>query len=109
MRAQGGDQSEGERDMDVEPDFKQRLQFEVAAQAGQRRLFATEQTVDLFERIGAEIGLVTGVDADGVAMAAIQGLNTKVGEQLAVIKKQSTRLESLERELRDIKALLGVK
>ena len=59
--------------------------------------------------VGYDDKTIATVDADGVAMAAIQGLNAKVGEQLAVIKKQSTRLESLERELREIKALLGVK
>ena len=59
--------------------------------------------------VGYDDKTIATVDADGVAMAAIQGLNAKVGEQLAVIKKQSTRLESLERELREIKAMLGVK
>jgi hypothetical protein len=47
-------------------------------------------------------GIAT-VDADGVALAAIQGLNQKLEEQL---KAKEARLRALEQDLAELKALV---
>jgi hypothetical protein len=44
------------------------------------------------------------VDADGVALAAIQGLNQKLEEQ---VKESETRLHALEQEFSELKRALG--
>ena len=47
---------------------------------------------------------IATVDADGVALAAIQGLNAKLEEQL---KAKDTRIAELERRLAGIERLLA--
>ena len=56
---------------------------------------------------------ISTVDADGVALSAIQGLNRKLNEQRAELRKkeeklqaQSARIESLERRLQALEKLL---
>jgi hypothetical protein len=53
--------------------------------------------------VGASDTGITGIDADGVALAAIQGLNEKVIEQIkqrdAKISALEQRLERLERSM----------
>jgi len=46
---------------------------------------------------------ITGVDADGVALAAIQGLNQKLEEQA---RERDVRITALENELAEMKRLL---
>lgn len=46
------------------------------------------------------------VDADGVALAAIQGLNRKVEEQAAELKARDARLGRLEAELAELRQLI---
>ena len=48
---------------------------------------------------------ISSVDADGVALAAIQGLNEKVESGK---RKTETRMEQLEKENVELKARLGV-
>ncbi|MBI5383849.1 MAG: tail fiber domain-containing protein [Verrucomicrobia bacterium] len=50
---------------------------------------------------------ITGVDADGVALAAIQGLNQKVEEQAAAIKAKETEIAELQQRLARLEALLA--
>ena len=49
---------------------------------------------------------IATVDADGVALAAIQGLNEKVEQQRAELRAKDDRLSALEKELVAIKKLL---
>ena len=47
--------------------------------------------------LGSDDKTIATVDADGVALAAIQGLNQKVEEKEARIKELESRLDKLER------------
>jgi uncharacterized coiled-coil protein SlyX len=49
--------------------------------------------------VGHDEKHITTVDADGVALAAIQGLNEVVREQSAAIEKLQTRNQELEERL----------
>ena len=49
---------------------------------------------------------IATVDADGVALAAIQGLNQKVEEQGAALKSKDARIAELEKRLSAIESLL---
>ena len=53
-------------------------------------------------QVGEDNQHITTVDADGVAFAAIQGLNQKVAEKEARIKQLESRLKKLEQIL-DVK------
>jgi hypothetical protein len=50
--------------------------------------------------VGENDTTITTIDADGVALAAIQGLNQKFDEQL---KEKDTRISALEKELAELK------
>jgi hypothetical protein len=52
---------------------------------------------------------ITTVDADGVALAAIQGLNQVVNEKEVEIKQQRVRIEMLEEALAAIQSRLGMR
>jgi hypothetical protein len=52
---------------------------------------------------------ITTVDADGVALAAIQGLNQVVNEKEVEIKRQRVRIEMLEEALAAIQSRLGMR
>ena len=52
-------------------------------------------------RLGTDDRHIATVDADGVALAAIQGLNQKVEEKEARIKELEQRLEKLEQRLNE--------
>jgi hypothetical protein len=54
--------------------------------------------------LGESDRTITSVDADGVALAAIQGLNAKLEEELKV---KDARIAELERRLAGIEKLLG--
>ncbi len=54
--------------------------------------------------LGEDDKHIATVDADGVALAAIQGLNQKVTEEL---KQKTTEITELTRELAELKSLLG--
>ena len=49
---------------------------------------------------------ITTIDADGVALAAIQGLNQKVEEQAAALKAKDAELQALKQRLEAIEKLL---
>jgi trimeric autotransporter adhesin len=49
---------------------------------------------------------ITSVDADGVALAAIQGLNEKVEEQHGTLKQRETEIAELKRRLDELESLL---
>lgn len=53
--------------------------------------------------LGSDDKHIATVDADGVALAAIQGLNQKVEEQRHELKEKSARIEALEKELTALK------
>lgn len=54
--------------------------------------------------LGSDDKHIATVDADGVALAAIQGLNQKLEEQ---IKEKDTRISSLEQRLHKLEQLLN--
>jgi hypothetical protein len=56
----------------------------------------------------ADTGIAT-VDADGVALAAIQGLNQKVEEKEARIRELETRNREQEARLQKLEALIGLR
>jgi transposase len=53
--------------------------------------------------LGDDDKYIATVDADGVALAAIQGLNQKLEE---TVRQQADRLERLETELAELKNLI---
>jgi len=52
--------------------------------------------------LGTDVESIGTVDADGVALAAIQGLYTLAKEQQAVIAQQQRRIEALEEQMADV-------
>lgn len=73
------------------------------ADPGSRHLGPMAQDFQAAFRLGDDDKYIATVDADGVALAAIQGLNRKLEE---TVRKQSERLEHLESELAELKTLL---
>ena len=59
--------------------------------------------------VGEDNRHTNSVDADGVALAAIQGLNRKVEEQASRIQAQMARLQELERTVERLARLLETK
>ena len=53
--------------------------------------------------VGADDKHIATVDADGVALAAIQGLNQKLEEQLA---KKNAEIDELKRSVEELKELV---
>jgi hypothetical protein len=56
--------------------------------------------------VGPDDKHIATVDADGVALAAIQGLNQKLEQQAAELRAKETRLATVEQELSEVKQLL---
>ncbi len=56
--------------------------------------------------LGEDDRHIAMVDADGVAFAAIQGLNRKVEAQSAELKTRDARIEKLESELAELRSLV---
>jgi hypothetical protein len=56
--------------------------------------------------VGPDDKHITTVDADGVAMAAIQGLNQKLEEQAAALRDRDARIERLESDLANLRTLV---
>lgn len=54
--------------------------------------------------VGPDDKHITTVDADGVALAAIQGLNDKLERQSAALRERDRRIEKLEAELQELRA-----
>jgi hypothetical protein len=50
---------------------------------------------------------IATVDADGVALAAIQGLNQKVEEQAAALKTKDTEMKELRQSMAELKAVVA--
>jgi hypothetical protein len=50
---------------------------------------------------------ITTIDADGVALAAIQGLNQKLEEQAATIQSKDQRITELEQRLERLEKLMS--
>jgi len=74
-------------------------QWNYKADAGTRHLGPMAQDFYAAFGIGPDDKHIATVDADGVALAAIQGLNQKVEEKDAEIRNLRTRLEKLEQIL----------
>lgn len=56
--------------------------------------------------VGPDDQHIATVDADGVALAAIQGLNQKLAEQSAALRERDTRIARLESELAELRGLV---
>jgi len=56
--------------------------------------------------VGFDDKHIATVDADGVALAAIQGLNLKLEEQSAALRERDARIASLESELAELRSLV---
>ena len=80
------------------------------ADAGVRHLGPMAQDFSAAFALGLDDKHISMVDADGVALAAIQGLNQKLEaelkEQRAAAQQKDERITALERELSEIKRLI---
>jgi hypothetical protein len=56
--------------------------------------------------LGADDKSITSSDVSGVALAAVQGVNAKLNDEVKALRNQNSKLE---RELQLIKAKLGLK
>lgn len=56
--------------------------------------------------VGPDDKHIATVDADGVALAAIQGLNQKLAEQSAALHERDARIARLESELAELRGLV---
>ena len=74
--------------------------------AGVRHLGPVAQDFKAAFGLGSSDKHIATVDADGVALAAIQGLNQKVEEQGAAMKSKDVRIAELEQRLSAIETLL---
>jgi trimeric autotransporter adhesin len=50
---------------------------------------------------------ISTVDAEGVALAAIQGLNMRAEEQLAVIRQQQREIAELTHQMQDMRNVVA--
>ncbi len=57
--------------------------------------------------LGENERTISTVDADGVALAAIQGLHTLILEQKSELEARDARIERLERELQELREMLS--
>jgi len=57
--------------------------------------------------IGADDRHIATVDADGVALAAIQGLNQKVEEQRSEIRFRDREIQALQQSVSELKTLVN--
>ena len=73
------------------------------ADPGNRHVGPMAQDFHAAFQLGDDDKYIATVDADGVALAAIQGLNQKLEE---TVRKQADRLERLEAELAELKSLI---
>ncbi|MBN9693806.1 MAG: tail fiber domain-containing protein [Verrucomicrobia bacterium] len=73
------------------------------ADPGNRHVGPMAQDFHAAFNLGDDDKYIATVDADGVALAAIQGLNQKLEE---TVRKQADRLERLEAELAELKSLI---
>jgi hypothetical protein len=58
-------------------------------------------------KLGPDERKIATIDTSGVALAAIQGLNEKLERKEAQLIVQQARIQSLEMELKEIKAILA--
>jgi Skp family chaperone for outer membrane proteins len=70
---------------------------------GVRHLGPTAQDFHAAFGLGESERAIATVDADGVALAAIQGLNQKLTEEL---KQKATEITELKQQLDEIKTML---
>ena len=56
--------------------------------------------------LGGSGTTITSVDPDGVALAAIQGLNEKLELQQAELKQKQTEITELKQDLAELKTLV---
>ena len=59
-------------------------------------------------KVGEDDRTISSVDADGVALAAIQGLNEMVREQKLELEAKEARITALERNLARVQAVLSI-
>jgi hypothetical protein len=74
---------------------------------GTRHLGPVAQDFQAAFGLGADDKTIATVDADGVALAAIQGLNQKVEEQRAALEQKETEITKLKGEMAELKRLVG--
>ena len=76
------------------------------ADAGTRHIGPMAQDFHAAFNVGADDKHITMVDADGVALAAIKGLNQKLEEQKAELRAKDAELQALKARLEAIEKLL---
>ena len=57
-------------------------------------------------QVGADDKYISTVDADGIALAAVQGLHQEIQDKNAKIEAQQSQLEALEVRLRKLEELM---
>jgi len=75
--------------------------------ASVRHIGPTAQDFHAAFNVGEDERRISTVDADGVALAAIQGLNEIVREQKGELQAKETKIESLEKRLADLERLVA--
>lgn len=73
---------------------------------GARHLGPMAQDFHAAFGVGTDDKTIATVDADGVALAAIQGLNQKLADQEAALRQRDARIERLESELAELRSLV---
>jgi hypothetical protein len=75
------------------------------AQADTRHIGPMAQDFHAAFGLGRDEKHITSVDADGVALAAIQGLNAKLEEQ---VRAKEARIDELEKAVAELRAVMGL-
>lgn len=78
-------------------------QWNYRADPGARHLGPMAQDFRAAFNLGADDKTIATVDADGVALAAIQGLNEKLREQANALSERDVRIARLERQLAELR------
>ena len=60
-------------------------------------------------QVGSDEHYIVGSDADGIALAAVQGLYQLIDQKDQALRKQGQEIESLRREMNDLKARLPLR
>ena len=77
-----------------------------AQPASQRHIGPTAQGFAAAFGVGEDARRISSVDADGVALAAIQGLRQLVGEQAEALRGRDERIAALEKALAELRRVV---
>lgn len=82
--------------------------WQYLTETGVRHIGPMAQDFKRLFAVGRDDKSITTIDADGVALAAIQGLNQKLNEQIKLNKRKDAELTQLRAEFAAMKKKLGM-